>query len=181
MKAAEFGVKSAKAAVDRAEATATAAKTTVQGWQAVEQHLQLENRRAQLASVQAALEERTQAAQPLQDKVDEARAHLAGALHRELDRAEAEIADLTTQIEAHNNALEAADAEVDAAQQRRTELGSERQTIHSAIDKFDQQKQRLIDRGVLTADETLAAAAHRLTTAAAAGAEFDGAVAGCSR
>ncbi|MGO9734151.1 hypothetical protein [Mycobacterium sp.] len=167
MKAAEFGVESAKAAVDRAEATATAAKTTVQAWQAVEQHLQLENRRAQLASVQAALEEKTQAARPLQDKVDEARAHLGGALHRELNRAEAEIAHLTAQIEAHNNALEAADAEVDAAQQRRTELDSERQTIHSVIDRFDLQKQRLIDRGVLTTDETLAAAEHRLTTAAA--------------
>jgi hypothetical protein len=167
MKAAEFGVESAKAAVGQAEEGAGAAKLTVDGWQAVEQHLHLQTRRAELASVQAALEQKTQAARPLQEKADQARAHLAGALHRELARADEEIADLTTQIVTHENALQAADAQVDSALQRRGELDTERQTIHSAIDKFDRQKQGLIDRGVLTADETLAAAERRLTTIAA--------------
>jgi hypothetical protein len=167
MKAAEFGVQAAKTAVDQAETEATAANITVQGWQAAEQHLQLEMRRATLASVQAALEEKTKAARPLQDKLEQARAHLAGALHRELDRAETEIAGFTTQIQTHDNALEAADAQVEAAQQRRGELDAEQQTIHSATAKFDQQKQRLIDRGAIIADETLAAAEHRLTTVAA--------------
>jgi hypothetical protein len=167
MKAAEFSVTAAKSAVDEAEAAATAANVTVQGWQAAEQHLQLEMRRAELRSVQAALEEKTQAARPLQDQLEKTRAHLAGVLHRELDRAEAEIADFTTQIETHDRALEAADAQVGAAQQRQGELDTEQQTIHSAITKFDQQQQRLIDRGAITADETLAAARQRLTTVAA--------------
>jgi hypothetical protein len=167
MKAAEFGVQSAKSVVETAEKTADAAKLTVAGWQAVEQHLQLEIRRAQLNAVQEALEEKTQAARPLQEMVNQARAHLAGALHREIERAEAEIADFTTQIDAHEKALQAADTQVEAALGRRGVLDTEQQTIHSAIDTFGQKKQRLIDRGVLTADENLAAAENRLTTAAA--------------
>jgi hypothetical protein len=90
MKAAEFSVMAAKSAVDEAETAASAANVTVQGWQAAEQHLHLEMRRAELTSTQAALEEKTQAARPLQDQLEKTRAHLAGALHRALDRAEAE-------------------------------------------------------------------------------------------
>lgn len=167
MKAAEFGVESAQQAVDQAEAAATAAKLTVDGWRAVEQHLHLQMRRAELESVQAALDQKTQAARPLQEKLNEARGQLAGALHRELQRADTEIQDLTTQIGAHEQALTAADAEVDAALQRRSELDTERQTIHSTIDKFERQRQTLIGRGILGPDETLVIAEHRLATIAA--------------
>ena len=107
MKAAEFGVESAMAAVGQAEAGAGAAKLTVDGWQAVEQHLHLETRRAALASVQAALEQKTQAARPLQEKVPIRPAPILPARcigKLALARADEEIADLTTQIGTHENA-----------------------------------------------------------------------------
>jgi hypothetical protein len=167
MKAAEFSVEYAQELVGQAAGAATAAKLTVDGWQAVEQHLHVQTRQTELAVNQAALQAKTEAARPLQEKLDEARGQLAGALQREVDRAEEEIEGLTAQIETHEKAFQSADAQVEGALGRRAELETERETIHSAIAKFERQKQGLIDRGVLVADETLAAAEHRLTTIAA--------------
>lgn len=163
VKATEFGVESAQEAVRRAESAAVLAKLTVDGWQAVEQHLELQTRRAELNTATAALEEKTQAAQPLRDKVHETRTQLAGALNRELQRAADKVAELGTQITGYETTLESADAAMEAALKRRSELETDQQTIHSALAKFDRQRQGLTERGVLGADETLAAAQRRLT------------------
>ena len=165
LKAAEFALTSAQEAVGRAKSAAVLAKLTVDGWQAVEQHLELQTRRAELSTATAALEEKTQAAQPLRDKLHGARAELAAALSRELERAAQKIAELGTQIAVYDTTLETADATMEAALKRRSELETEQQTIHSAIAKFDRQKLTLIERGVLNPDETLAGAEQRLTEA----------------
>ena len=137
LKAAEFALASAQEAVGRAKSAAVLAKLTVDGWQAVEQHLELQTRRAELSTATAALEEKTQAAQPLRDKLHGARAELAAALNRELERAAQKIAELGTQIAVYDTTLETADATMEAALKRRSELETEQQTIHSAIAKFD--------------------------------------------
>lgn len=70
MKSAEFGVTAAQLAADQAQAVAEAAAVTETAWHAVEQHIELVTRRADRAESQAALEEKTQAAKPLQERVD---------------------------------------------------------------------------------------------------------------
>jgi hypothetical protein len=167
MKAAEFTVTSAKAAVEQAKGAAEAAAIAVTAWQAVEHQINLETRRVALASQKAALAEKTQAARPLQARVDEARAHLAGALDREITTAAQEITAADNHIGVQENALNTAQSEMDSAQRRLAELHAEEQTIHSEIGKFDKQRQRQIDHKIITAEETLAAAQHRLTTIAA--------------
>lgn len=162
MKAAEFGVTAAQAAADQAQAVAEAAAVTETAWQAVEQHTELVTRRANLAEKQAALEEKTQAAKPLQDRVDTARAHLAAAIDADVALAGEEIAALDEYISEHDDALHDAENAIESAQQRRAQLDTEQQNIHSDTAKFDKSRQRLFDRGVLAADETLAAAELRL-------------------
>lgn len=162
MKAAEFGVSAAQLAAEQAQTVAEAASITETAWQAVEQHIELITRRADLAEKQAALEEKTQAAKPLQDRVDTARAHLAAAINADVALAGEEIAVLDEYVAAHDDTLLDAENAIESAQQRRAQLDTEQQSIHSEIAKFDKSRQRLIERGVLAAEETLAAAELRL-------------------
>lgn len=167
MKAAEFAVTAAQDAAQRAQAIAEAATVTESAWQAVENHIDLVTRRADLASKQAALDEQTQAAKPLQDRVDTARAHLAATIASDIGLAGAEIAVLDEHIAEHDDILDQAETAIDSAQRRCALLETEQQNIHSEIAKFDKSRQRLVERGALAADETLAAAEHRLRATAA--------------
>ncbi|MDV3136372.1 hypothetical protein [Mycobacterium sp. 29Ha] len=166
MKAAEFGVTAARLAADEAQTAAEAAAVTETAWQAVEQHTELVTRRADLAEKQSALEEKTQAAKPLQDRVNIARAHLAAAIDADVVLAGEEIAVLDENIREHDDTLHHAEAAIEMAQQRRAHLDTEQQNIHTDIAKFDKSRQRLVERGVIAADETLATAEIRLGAAA---------------
>lgn len=165
VKAAEFAVAAARTARQRAGEAADAATLTEKAWQAVERHIDLTIRRADLAAKQATLRDSTQAAQPLQDRVEAARAELAGALSREIDLATIEISALDEQIDAQDAAFETAQSAVDTAARRRIELETEQTGIHDGIANFDRRTRTLADRGVVGADERLAVAEQRLQAA----------------
>ncbi len=147
MKAAEFGVESAKAAVDRAEATATAAKTTVEVGKPSNS---ISNLRTGEHSWHRCSPGGENAGRPaLAGQGRRGPAHLGGCPTSGIKPPPRPKSPTSTaQIEAHNNAARSQPMPrlKDAAQQRRTELDSERQTIHSGHrTDSDLQKQRLID------------------------------------
>lgn len=166
MKAAEFRLQSARATAETAQARKDAAALDVTAWTAVEHHMQLQRRKQALATQQQALEEKTREARPLQDKVDQARAHLAGALQRDITAAQIEITELGAQIDTHNELAGTARGEWEAAERLRLRLESEQEAVHTAIAEFDKQRQQLVQSVVLGAEETLTSAETRLTKAA---------------
>jgi hypothetical protein len=166
MKAADFHLKSARAAAEKAQARKDAAALDVTAWTAVEHHMQLQRRKQALAAKQEALDEKTREARPLQDKVDQARAQLAGALQRDVAAAQVEITDLGGQIETHNELAGMAHEEWEAAERLRLQLDSEQDALHTAIADFDKQRQQLVESGVLDAEESLTSAEARLAKAA---------------
>ncbi|WP_142271609.1 hypothetical protein [Mycobacterium sp. AT1] len=163
MKAAEFGVAAARSKAEQARTMAVTAELTENAWQAVEQHTELITRRADLFEKQAALEAKTQAAKPLQDRVRAARAHLAAAIDADVTLAGLEIDEYDEYISEYEGVIDDAEEAFESAQQRRMLLDTEQQTIRTDIAKFEKSRQRLVDRDVLAAGETLAAAELRLS------------------
>ncbi|SDE61664.1 hypothetical protein SAMN04488581_4362 [Mycolicibacterium neoaurum] len=165
VKAAEFAVADARSGHQQAKEVAEAATLTEKAWQAVEHHIDLTIRRAALAAKQAALRDSSHAAQPLQDRAENARAELAGALTREIDLATLEIDALDEQLDTHDAAFDTAQSAVDTAARRRIELETEQTGIHDSLANFELRTRALVDRGILSAEEHLAAAEQRLHTA----------------
>ncbi|MGV9821174.1 hypothetical protein [Nocardia xishanensis] len=159
---AEFALAASEAALEAAKTADTHAKNTVAAWQAVECYLDLQRSLTEFDLAKAALAEKTEKARPLQDRLEAARAELAGALSREVELVDAHIQELDELKRQCGEAIKAADGRVEDAQGRRADLRSEQDTIHKALSSFEDKLERQTRRGCPTPGETLHAAVQRL-------------------
>ncbi|MGW0249875.1 hypothetical protein ACWDYH_24940 [Nocardia goodfellowii] len=161
---AEFEYAAAEKAAEAARSAAAKAEREVGAWAAVEQHAQLEQRKAQRDAHASALESAAEDALPLMEQCNDAKQVLAAAIQTAVDKIREGIAEL-------ESAKESAERERDAADERReqavdTLAGLEVESAHlrDLLAQFDEEREQMVTEGILDSDERLHDAENRLLT-----------------
>lgn len=174
MKSAEFAEQAAKTALEQAQNRAEAARITKEAWTALDLWTELQTRQQQLDVRQQLLAEKKEGAKPLQERLKTARGQLAGAIQTAETQVRKELEDLEAEVEQLEAERETAQNMLDELYGQIAGLNAEQDAIHSTQARFEESKRDFIARGVIAADEDLAAAAARIAeegTAAAAALE----------
>jgi hypothetical protein len=160
--AAKFRLDTARTARESAQSQVGDSQLDTTAWKAVDDYIALQVRKTELSARQKAQASASEDARPLLRNLEEAKARLAGALQNEIAKSEAALAEIRDRLAAVTQDQADAQNQWDEATQRLAALESERDTLHSLLARFDNDRRHLATEGVLGEGETLLAAQIRL-------------------